>query len=334
MKIKNPSRILLIGMLLFCLVSLATAQQGRGKGRIHGTVADTAENPLKDVKVTAVHLKFGTSFESKSGKKGAWALAGLGTGYFRITAEMEGYSPVYHEMRVSQFSRNNPPVVFTMQKESVQDMGIPVLQDEGAIALFEEGNQLFEEAKYAEAAAKFEEFLLANPTIYQVNINIANCYKEMGAIEKAITTYMLMLDKLKEDKGLLAGDEIAGRALSGIGESYIKAGELDKALTYLQQAIDIFPEDETMTFNIGDILFKQGEAVKGIEYFKNATEIKNDWAPPYRQMGYAYLNLADYKNAVESFKKFIELAPDDPLTPTIQNLIPQLEAMIKKQLTL
>lgn len=328
--IHNLYRFLLIGLLLVCLIIPLSAQQGRGKGRIHGTVVDTDGNPLQDVKIKATHSKFGTVFDAESDKKGSWAMGGLGTGYFVIIAEMEGYNPVHHEMQVSQFSRNNPPIKFTMQKIAVQDMGIPALQDEGAVALFEEGNQLFEEEKYAEAVAKFEEFLLANPMIYQVNINIANCYKEMGEVEKAIAAYSLMLDKLKEEKGSYEGDEGAARALSGIGEAYIKAGELDKAVTYLQQAIDIFPDDETLAFNIGEILFKQGESAKGIEYFKASIEIKDDWPPPYRQMGYAYLNLADYKNAVESFKKFIELAPDDPLTPTIENLIPQLEAMIKK----
>jgi len=317
-------------MLLICLVSLAAAQQGRGKGRIHGIVIDTTGNPIPDVKITAEHTKFKTKFNAKSDQKGSWAMGGMGTGYYLITAEREGYNPVFHEMQVSQFSRNNPPVKFTMQKITSQDMGIPGIEDEATLALFEEGNQLFEEEKYAEAAAKFEEFILANPTIYQININIANCYKEMGETEKAIAAYTLILDKIIEEKGSYEGDEGAARALSGIGESYIKADDLDKAVSYLQQAIEIFPDDETLAFNIGEILFKQGESAKGIEYFLTATEIKDDWPPPYRQMGYAYLNLADYKNAVESFKKFIELAPDDPLTPTIENLIPQLEAMIKK----
>jgi len=138
-----------------------------------------------------------------------------------------------------------------------------------------------------------------------------------------------MLDKIKEGKTELAGDEGASRALSGIGETYIEQGELEKAAGYLQRAINIFPDDETLAFNIGEIFFKQGEAAKGIEYFILATEIKSDWAPPYRQMGYAYLNQADYKMAIENFKKFIELAPDDPLNPTINNLIPKLEEMIK-----
>lgn len=321
---------ILAAVLILGSAAAGFAQEGRGKGRVRGEVKDPAGNPLDDVKITAVHAEFGTKFEGKSNDKGTWAIAGLGTGVFRITAEKDGYSPVYHETRVSQFSRNNPPIVFTMQKIAVQDTGVPAIENEAAIALFEEGNSLYEEEKYAEALAKFQEFLDGNPTVYQVTLNIGNCYKELGENEKALEAFNLMLEKIREEKGTLEGDEGAARALSGIGETYINAGELEKAVESLQQALEIFPEDETLAFNIGEILFKQGEAARGIEFFDRAITIKADWPPPYRQRGYAYLNLADYKSAIDSFKKFIELAPDDPLTPTITSLIPQLEAMIKK----
>jgi len=328
MKTKNIFNLFLIAVMVMATVTMDFAQQGRGKGRIRGTVADAAGNPIPDVKIMVEHIQYGTKFQGKSDKKGVWAIAGLGTGYFRITAEKESYIPVYHEMKVSQFSRKNPPVNFTMQK--VQDIGVPAIEKEAAIALFEEANQLFDKENYAEALAKYQEFLVQNLTVYQVILNIGNCHRELREYEKAVEAFNIVLGKIKEEKGTLEGDEDSARALSGIGETYIKSGELDKAVGYLQQALTIFPEDETLAFNIGEILFKKGEAGKGIEFFEKAIEIKSDWPPPYRQRGYAYLNMANYQLAVEDFRKFIELAPDDPITPTITALIPKLEEMIKK----
>lgn len=322
-----------ISMLIFFLIvgttAILSAQQGRGKGRVRGSTQDTAGNPLAGVQITVTHLQYGTSFTATSNDKGSWAVAGLGSGYFRIVAAKEGYGEVYHEMRVSQFSKQNPPVDFTLQAIQAVPQGTPSIEDEAAIALFEEAAQLFEEEKYAEAVTKYEEFLELNPMIYQVHLNIGNCYREMGEYEKAIEAYSFLLDELKMEKETLEGDEGAARALAAIGETYIKMGDLDKASEHLMQAMDIFPEDETLAFNIGEIYFKQGQTDEGIEYFNQAIQIKPDWAPPYRQIGYAYLNKANYGMAIESFKKFVELAPDDSLTPTIQNLIPQLEAMIK-----
>lgn len=328
MKRHYTSSILLVAILILATAAPALAQQGRGKGRIRGEVVDTEGNPLEGVKLLAEHAQFHTKFEGKTNKKGAWAIAGLGTGVFVITAEKEGYSPAFHEMKVSQFASNNEPITLTLEK-IVAQAGVPGIENEAALALFEEANGLFEEENYAEALVKFQEFETMNPALYQVKLNIGNCHRELGNSDMAITAYNDMLAKINEEKGTLEGDEGAARALSGIGETYIKTGELDKAVEFLQQALELFPTDETLAFNIGEILFKQGEAGRGVEFFEKAIAIKEDWPPPYRQRGYAYLNLANYKMAVDSFKKFIELAPDDPLTPTIQNLIPQLEAMIK-----
>lgn len=331
MKHRHTLTILLIFGLTLSLTLELSAQEGRGRGRIRGTVQDTAGNFLDGVKIVAEHLQYGTIFESTSDDKGNWAIAGLGTGFFRFTATLEGYTPVYHEMRVSQFARNNPPVVFTLKKIEVSPVGdMPAIQDEASIVFFEEGNLLFEQDKFAEALVKFEEFLTKNPTISQVNINIGNCYRELGEYEKAIEAFNVILEKVKEEKGSIEGDEVAARALASLGETYMKQGDLDKASEYLTQAIELFPDDETLAFNIGEIYFQQQQTDKAIEYYTKATQINGKWAPPHRQMGYAFLNRGDYSSAIDSFKKFLEVAPDDPLAPTIESLIPKLEELIKK----
>jgi len=330
MKAKNTFKFIVFIALIVCVSITLAAQQGRGKGRMKGTCVDEAGNPIEGVQITAQHLKYNTIFEGKSDENGNWAVAGLGTGYFRFTATMEGYGTTYHETRVSQFSQNNPAIDFTLKKIDLSPMtGMPSIEDEAALALFEEGNQLSEEEKYSEAVAKFEEFLQLNPAIFQVNLNIGNCYRQMKEYDKAIAAYQIILDKVTEEKGSFEGDEGASRALSSMGETYMLQGNLEKASEYLQQAMALFPDDETLAFNVGEIFFNQAETDKAIEYFKKSIEIKEDWPPPYRQMGYAYLNKGEYQLAIDSLKKFLECAPDDPQAPTIEALIPKLEELIK-----
>ena len=153
MKSRNTYVIFLV-LILFSVTSLY-AQQGRGRGRIKGTVVDDAGVPMEGVKVVAQHLKYNTLFEGKSDEKGNWAIAGLGTGAFRVTASKEGYDSAFQEMPVSQFARNNPPIAFTLNKtKAAPTGGIPGIEDESTLVLFEEGNQLFEEEKYTEAAQR------------------------------------------------------------------------------------------------------------------------------------------------------------------------------------
>jgi tetratricopeptide (TPR) repeat protein len=329
MKSRNIYVIFLV--LIFFTATSLDAQQGRGKGRIKGNVVDESGVPMEGVKIVAQHLKYDTLFEGKSDEKGNWAIAGLGTGVFRITASKEGYDSAYHEMQVSQFARNNPAVSFALNKMQAAPMGgIPGIEDESTLVFFEEGNQLFEEEKYTEAIAKYEEFLAANPAVYQVTLNVGNCYRMLKEYDKARAAYQVILDKVMTEKGAYEGDESAARALASMGETYMLMGDLDKAGEYMRQAIELFPNDEILAFNVGEIFFNRGEAIKAIDYYKLATTIKEDWAPPYRQLGYAYLNKGEYQLAIDSLEKFLELAPDDPQAPTIESLIPKLGEMIKK----
>lgn len=326
-------RIAIIVCFFLLLIGFATAvsaQEGRGRGRVRGEVLDEEGNPIVGADVVAVHLESGTTFTGKTDKKGAWAVAGLGSGVFRFTVSVEGYGTTVHETKVSQFSRNNPPLVFTLKKDKLSDVSLPSIQDIESLALFEEGNRLYEEKNYSGAADKFEKFLEKNPHLFQLNLNLGNCFREMGEFEKALETYEKILNKVKEEKGSYEGDESAARAFASIGETYIKKGDLEKANDSLQQAMALFPDDEALAFNVGEIFFTQREIDKAIEYYRMAIKINENWGPPHRQIGYAYLNKGDYRAAIDSFKKFIEVAPEDPRAAEIGALIPKLEELIKK----
>jgi len=329
MKYTKISLTVFVFFMVACSALSLYAQQGRGRGRIRGTVHDEAGNPLEGAKIVATHVEYNTVFEGESDKKGNWAIAGLGTGRFRIVASKDGYGTVDHMMRISQFSKKNPPIDITLNKIQEVSKSLAGVQDEMAISLFKEGNSFFEQGKYEEAAVKFIEFSVKNPSFYQIYINIGNCYREMGDYEKATAAYNKILDKVKEEKGDFEGDETAARALAAIGETYMRQEKLEDAHSYFQQAMEVFPEDETLAFNVGEIYFSQGNIEKAIEYFNLAVRFQENWAPPYRRLGYAYLNRGEYKLALESFQKFLALAPDDPHAESIKNLIPKIEELIK-----
>lgn len=315
--------------VIVCIISIPASllsQEGTGRGRIKGVVTDEAGNPIEGVKIVATFTS-GYAFKAKTDKKGKWAIAGMGTGLFRIMATKDGYQSVYIDKHVSQFK--NDPVYFTMKKIAPQPEGMPKIDDVESLDAFEEGTKLYEQEQYQEALVVFEEFLSKNPTVHQVRINIANCYRELGLYTEALAEYQKLLNAIKEEKGSLKGEKLAASILADIGSIYVCQGDLEKAGQYFQQSIDIDPNDERLAFNVAGICFKQGESDKAITYYKHAIEIRETWPRPYRQLGYAYLNKGKYKLALETFEKFLELDPENPQAQAIRDLIPSIKKLIK-----
>jgi tetratricopeptide (TPR) repeat protein len=318
-------------VLLLSLVGLPLAgQQGRGKGRIKGTVTDAdTGNPLQGVLVTAVSNDYGTKFESKTGSKGTWSIGGLGSGNFKVVYALAGYIEISQTIFVSQFAANNDPLIAKLEPEKAIASESPDIEDAAARAIFDDGLRLYEAKEYSQALDKFQEFLEMKPEYYQVLMNVGNCYKEMADYDAAIETYQRVLERIKEEEDSATAKNARAGAYVGLSEIYLKKGDLDKAEQVLEEAIEQNPADENLAFKFGEIYFTQGETAKAAEFYKKAIAANPDWAPPYRQLGYAYLNMGEYALSLEMMKKFLDLAPNDARAGAVRNLIPQIEKMIK-----
>jgi hypothetical protein len=109
--------LIIAGLMIGILGMFAGAQENMGKGRITGTVTDESGSPLDGALVVAQSTKSETKLEGRSDDKGRFAIVGLGTGTWKVTASMEGYQSASIEMNVRQLSQN-PPITFTLKKLS------------------------------------------------------------------------------------------------------------------------------------------------------------------------------------------------------------------------
>jgi len=319
-------------LFLFLIMSLAwtaplsRAQENLGKGRISGTVTDENGIPLEKVLIVVESLKGTTKLEGYSDKKGHFAVAGMGTGFWKITATKQGYSSSFVDMNVKQLA-TNPPITFALKKMT----GFAaLLADEESMKLFDQGNQFLTEEKYDEALKVFEEFLVKYPEIYQAHLNIGSCHLKKGELDKAEAEFKLVLDKTMETFGDYKKDATTSlRALSGLGEVYLKKEDFDTAQKYFTQALEISPEDEVAAYNVGEVFFSHQKIDEAIRYFEMATQIKKDWSKPYLKLGYAYLNKGDYSKSLENFNKFVQMDPENPEVPQVKNIIATIEKIKK-----
>ena len=196
MRIKSFFKLSLFIVIVLCFTSFILAQAGRGTARISGVVKDEQGNGIKSAKILIQFLEDEQVMrEITVDKKGEWAIMGLGTGTWRVTASAEGYISVYKDVYIQQLERN-PRITLVLKKTIQPDQ--TMIEDESALDLLEKTNQLFTEKKYDEAIALLKQFLEINPNVYQVFIGIGDCYREKGEFEQALEEYNKALEQAKK----------------------------------------------------------------------------------------------------------------------------------------
>jgi tetratricopeptide (TPR) repeat protein len=198
-----------------------------------------------------------------------------------------------------------------------------IIQDEAAFELLEKGNQLFKEEKYDEAIALYEQFFMKNPAAYQVQLNMADAYREKGDFARAVELYNIVLELAKTDTTL--GKEMTAKSLAGIGNCYLKQNRLLEAQDFFKKSIESSPNDEILAYNVGEIYFSNQSLDEALRYFGIASEIKPSWPDPFLKMGYVYLNKADNAKALENFEKFIKLEPDSERASSVKTIMEMLK---------
>ncbi|MFW6140530.1 MAG: tetratricopeptide repeat protein [Acidobacteriota bacterium] len=318
-------RLIFSALICVFVTSSLWAQAGRGQARISGVVLDENNEGIPSVRIVC---EFTENPEVKevttTNKKGEWAILGLGTGMWKVTASKEGYIPVSTEIYVQQLKKN-PKIKLTLKSMDSKELDA----DLSSANLLEKAEAQFNDENYEEALSFLQQFLDENPEAYQIYDSMGDCYREMGEFDSAIENYQKVLEKAKADKE--DQREIISSALAGIGECYLKMEDYEKAQDYFEQSLEAYPDNEVLAYNVGEIYFSQNEIDQAIKYFTVATEIKPDWSPPYLKLGYVNLNKGDFESAEVNFKKFLELEPDSPDAPTVKNI---LEFLAEKKINI
>ena len=311
------------------ILSLALAlptQDDLGRGRISGDVVDENGAKVMGALVVVESPRSSTRLETKTDKKGHFAVGGLGTGNWRVTVSKEGHLTVATEVQVSQI-KANPPVDLTLKKAAGSGAS-PSAEIGGS--LLDSGNVLLKEGRYDEALAAFEEFAAKFPDIYAVRLNIGSAYMEKGDLDRAAAEFQAVLDKngpaLEE---LRKQKDTSLKALSGLGEVALKRGDFETAQGFFRRALEISPEDPASAYNVGEIFFSNQKIDDAIGYFELAIKIKSDWPKAYHRLGLVYLNKGDLPKALDNLKKFLELDPQNPEAGSVKAAIASIE-QIKK----
>jgi len=125
--------------------------------------------------------------------------------------------------------------------------------------------------------------------------------------------------QLEMASGLIEEAEEVGnsnyKAMSYVlhGRIYIKKGEDEKAIDYLNKALDLDADNVEGYVHLGEIYTNQNEIDKAISYLKKAVSIDPENFLGHKLLGQNYLGAESYDMAIEILEKASSMSNDDPL---------------------
>lgn len=275
---------------MFLLAQPVLAQMGTG--RVSGTVKDQEGNPIEGATVTAQAGDSSRILEATTDDRGRWAILGFRSRTYDFSVEAPGFMPYNYQAPMKQAGKN-PDMDLVLERAQ---MGRSAGTGGGLLA---EAQELHQAGRFEEALGKYDEVLMSDPTVYQVNLNRAAVLRELNRLDEADAAYRLVLD---QEPGNAA-------ALVSLADMAVKAGNLDEAIVHFEAAVNA-TDDEIIPFNVAQIYFQNGEMDKAIEFYQEAADRRMDWAEPHVQIAMVHLNRGDMAAAAEHLQMAIEVEPD------------------------
>ncbi len=301
-------KLALLSIILLSVLSLAYAQDYKGKGRAQGTVTDTQGKPIKGVKVKLFYPKAAEGFDVSTNAEGKWTASWLRGGDWDLDFEKAGFMPKKISAHVNELSKN-PPIDVKLEKVA----GL-VVTDELKKDLVD-ANALYDQAKYSEAIEAYKVMVTKYPDAYVIANNIGNCYFKLEKYDDAEQWYQKVLEK----------DPKNVEAIVSIGNCYANRGEKDKALEWYGKVEFDKITDPVVLYNIGTNYYNNSKYDEALKYYQKAVELKPDFTDAIYQLGLAYTTMGNSPEAIKTFEGYLKLDADSPRAGQVRGFLDYLK---------
>jgi tetratricopeptide (TPR) repeat protein len=319
-------------------------------GGLTGKARDENGNPLAGYQILIERQDIRGTYRVKTNKKGEYIYIGLPIGNYKVTLQNPaGQALVFLNTRIGLGDPTTLDFDLAKEKEFAAEAQKKAIEEDpelkrkmeqqaketkeftGLKELFEQGQALYAQKQYADAAAVFERAL---PLAKEKNVPVvlermADSYHKARQYDKAVAYY---------HKAIEASPSQASY-YNNLGNVYAEMGKVQEAAAQFQKAAEINPSEASRYyFNYGAVMYNTGKMDESSEAFKKATEIDPGFADAYFWLGQALMGkatLADDGSIVpapgtaEALEKYLELAPDGRNATTAQQLLQTIEAGVE-----
>jgi Flp pilus assembly protein TadD len=116
-------------------------------------------------------------------------------------------------------------------------------------------------------------------------------------------------------EALVEVDPKSNQSWMTLGGLYAKRGDREKSEQAYRKVSELDPANAHKTFyNIGVLIEKspdlsEADTRRAIEAYRKAIEVKPDYAPAHRSLGYALVRLGEVAEAKKELSRYVELEP-------------------------
>jgi len=298
-------------------------------GGLMGDAKDDKGSPMVGNTVLIERTDVKGVYKAKTDKKGHYIYIGLPLGQYKVTLQDANGREIYHFGGV-HVGIGDPTVTdFDMAKERAvaakEQQANPEYQKKleeqtkeaqkfvGLKTLFDQGNALYNDKKYAEAAATFEQAvpIAKDKNLTAVLSRLADSYSQAKQYDKALENY----------QKVIALDPSNAELHNALGNVYANTGNIPEAQAEFQKSAELNPSGAAKSyFNLGAILYNTGKMDEAAAAFKKSTDIDPKFADAFALEGRALMGKVtlgpDGKTVVappgtvEAFETYLKLEPD------------------------
>ena len=284
------------------------------------------QQPLLDAYGTEV-FAWGTSDE-----KGDYAITGVPVpgAYFLLVRGLHDYFETRVPIIIWNPAEKNfkADIVLRARRKGDQGVSQKVLK-ETALEEIAKAEEAMKAQRPTEAVQYFRKALDIEPKSAEIHYKLAFLLRHSGELDEAIKHFKKALHIKPEFSQALF---FLGETLN-VKKDYKKSNEcLMKLLTNAESEKTPAPIKARICYLVGVNKFNLKQPDRAIPFFSKAIELdpKID-SNAYIMLGNSFVIIKDGINAINNYKKYVELYPDAPNIQQVKAILEKLEAMYKEE---
>jgi tetratricopeptide (TPR) repeat protein len=318
-----------IASSLLLLLALAAPVYGQRDAIAAGRVVDQTGTPIRGAQVEIVSIDRGDHKNARTDEDGEYMIRGLRVEMYVLRVTAEGFATVENEVKMN-FGMNT--VDATMAAASTEpDVDYEAINKlyEDAYKAYEKASQSSDPGDWSQVQVVSSELIagLAGLTSDEANSMRQSVYELLGRSELEVGN---MEASLTAWQAILVNDPDSLVANVWAAQAYTRNGDYASALPYLARAAELAPDDASVQYNAGAVMLQQNDVEGGIEHMERAIALRPEGFPvALKNLGYAYLRVQRYEDAVARLKDYLELSPEAADRAEVEQMIAALEAQLQ-----